>query len=73
MGQGEKQDHNSIASKFEKYYNAEQADSIFALFGPEMKAALPLDNTTAFLAGLYAQAGKITNREFKRYQASYAI
>jgi len=73
MAQVEKQTHHAIADKFEKYYNAESPDSIFHLFGDEMKAALPLEKTTEFLDGLFAQAGKITRREFKKYQKSYAI
>ncbi len=73
MAQPEKQDHNAIASKFERLYNAQQPDSIFALFSGDMKAALPLENTTAFFAGLYTQAGKINSRELRKFQGSYAI
>ena len=72
FGQTERPGHKAIAGRFETFYNAGDYDSIFALFSDEMRKALPLDKTTAFLAELNAQAGKITKREFKKYQAGYA-
>ena len=72
FGQTEKLSYKAIADKFETFYNAGNSDSIFALFSDEMKKALPLDKTTEFLASLNSQAGKITKRQFIRYQASYA-
>jgi murein DD-endopeptidase MepM/ murein hydrolase activator NlpD len=72
FGQTEKPIYKTAADKFETFYNAAQYDSIFALFSAETQKALPLDKTTDFLKGLYAQAGKITGRQFSRYQASYA-
>ncbi len=62
----------AIASRFERYYNGTQYDSIFLLFSPEMKAALPREKTIDFLTQLQAQAGKLRSREFRRYQNSYA-
>ncbi len=72
FGQSESDNYKTIADKFELLYNAEKYDSIFGMFSGEMKKALPLDKTTQFLAGLHSQAGKITKRQFVKYQSSYA-
>ena len=71
-GQSEKIIYKTITKKFENFYNAENYDSIYALFSVEMKKALPNDRTTEFLSGLHSQAGKITKRHFVKYMASYA-
>ncbi len=63
----------AVAAAFEKNYNADDIAGVFALFSAEMQGALPLDKTTDFLTGLKSQAGKITKREFMRYEnGSYA-
>ena len=62
----------SAHAKFEIFYNAENPDSIFAMFSDEMQKALPIDKTIEFITGLHTQAGKITSRQFIKYQASYA-
>ena len=72
FGQTENASYKAVAEKLEAFYNAANYDSIFAMFSNEMKKALPIDKTTEFFAGLNSQAGKITNRQFTRYQASYA-
>jgi murein DD-endopeptidase MepM/ murein hydrolase activator NlpD len=70
--QTEGANYKTIADKFELLYNSANYDSIFSMFSGEMKNALPLDKTTQFFAGLNSQAGKITKRQFVKYQASYA-
>ncbi len=73
FGQTEKATYKTVADKFEAYYNNGNYDSIFKIFSPEMQAALPLDKTTDFLTGLQSQAGKITKRQFIKYEnGSYA-
>lgn len=68
FAQGEKESYKPIAVQFEKKYNTEDYDAIFAMFSPEMQNALPLEKTKAFLAGLKSQAGNINSREFVNYQ-----
>ncbi|MEO7988702.1 MAG: DUF3887 domain-containing protein [Chryseolinea sp.] len=70
--QSEKDTYKPVAAEFEKNYNAENFDAIFAMFSTDMQKALPLDKTKGFLAGLKAQAGKITKREFVTYEQTYA-
>ncbi len=61
-----------VLIKFEKYYNAGQPDSIFALFSAETKTALPLEKTRNFLTQLKTRYGNMTNHTFLGYQASFA-
>ncbi len=72
LGQAEQPNYKRIADKFEVFYNGEKSDSIFAMFSDEMQKALPIDKTSEFITGLNSQAGKITKREFIKYQSNYA-
>ncbi|WP_375561627.1 peptidoglycan DD-metalloendopeptidase family protein [Bernardetia sp. OM2101] len=66
--------YKKVAQNFETHYNNSAYDSIFEMYGAGMKDALPLTNSTEFFKGLFAQVGKITNREFSRYEnESYAV
>ncbi len=73
MAQSEKETYKTVASSFEKNYNAGCYDSVFNMFSVEMQQALPLDKTIDFFTGLQNQAGKITSRSFIKYErGSYA-
>lgn len=73
FAQIEKTNYKSATDSFEKNYNADNYDAIFASFSPEMQKALPIEKTKEFLTSLKQQAGKITNREFVKYEQSYAV
>ncbi|GCC51727.1 peptidase M23 [Chryseotalea sanaruensis] len=73
FAQTEKPTYKSAADSFEKNYNADNYDAIFAGFSPEMQKALPIEKTKEFLTSLKQQAGKITKREFVKYEQSYAV
>ncbi len=71
--------YNDVLNKFITYYNAGQPDSIFSLFSPEMKAALPLDkfeNTTSRLKeqpGELNKTGPVSyNRPVAVYKAKFS-
>lgn len=64
----EKTASKNIAATFQKLYNSNKYQEIFNHFSPEMKAALPLTQTTEFLNGLKNQAGKIEKMEFIAYE-----
>ena len=72
FGQKEKTSYKSVADSFELNYNSDNYDEIFLSFSPEMQNALPVDKAKEFLAGLKQQAGKITKREFIKYEQTYA-
>lgn len=71
--QTEQPGYKAMADKFESLYNAGKYDSIFALFSPEMKSALPREKTVEFFTTLNADAGKIKARQFVKYNSSYAV
>lgn len=59
---------------FQANYNAAKYDEIFNCFSPEMKQALPIENTKQFLISLKSQSGNIESMEFINYQqGTYAI
>ena len=66
--QTEKEISKKISAEFEKNYNSDEYQEIFEMFSDEMKSALPIEQTTDFLKGLNNQAGKITSREFIKYE-----
>ncbi len=68
FSQAESEAYKQVAAQFETHYNAENYEKIFKLFSTEMKSALPLEQTTAFLKGLQIQAGKIQQRTFLQYE-----
>ncbi len=72
FAQTEKAAYKTVADKFEIDYNNDNYDSIFAMFSPEMQNDLPVDKTQEFLKGLKFQAGKITKRQFVKYEKTYA-
>jgi len=72
FGQTEKTIYKTVADSFENNYNADNFDAIFANFSIEMQKALPIEQTKEFLNGLKQQAGKITKREFVKYEQTYA-
>ena len=72
FGQTEKLTYKTISDSFEVNFNSDNFDAIFANFSIEMQKALPLAKTKDFLRGLKQQAGKITKREFVKYEQTYA-
>jgi len=72
FGQTEKITYKTVADSFELNYNADNFDAIFSSFSSEMQNALPIDKTKEFLTGLKTQAGKITKRQFVKYEQTYA-
>lgn len=72
FGQKENLTYNAVAESFVVNYNTDKFDAIFSSFSSEMQKALPIDQTKEFLTGLKQQAGKITKREFVKYEQTYA-
>ena len=72
FGQTEKETSKKVSGEFQQHYNSDEYQKIFDLFSPEMKGALPIEQTIDFLRGLKHQAGKIQKREFVKYELTYA-
>jgi hypothetical protein len=72
FGQTEKITNKLVGDSFEINFNSENYDAIFLSFSKEMKIALLLDKTKEFLEDLKTQVGKITKRQFIKYEQRYA-
>ena len=72
FGQTEKITNKLVGDSFEINFNSENYDAIFLSFSKEMKIALPFDKTKEFLEELKTQVGKITKRQFIKYEQRYA-
>ena len=55
---------NKAADQLVSYYNRQQYDSIFHLFSPAMKEALPLKSTVDFFAQMQNDAGAIAKHKW---------
>jgi uncharacterized protein len=53
------QDYPAAVVKIQRYFNNKQADSLFNMGAPNMKAALPLDKTVAMIDQLHSQLGEM--------------
>ena len=68
FGQSEGANYKIVVDKFVDEYNESNYNSVFAMFSVEMQSSLPIDKTIEFFTGLNNQAGKITQREFIKYE-----
>jgi len=60
----------SIAiEKFQRYYNEQNADSIYGMFSEKMRMALPLDKTKEMLTALNGQIGKLNSYSLSKEEA----
>ncbi|MEP6647871.1 MAG: peptidoglycan DD-metalloendopeptidase family protein, partial [Saprospiraceae bacterium] len=62
---------DELTDQFVHYFNGQQYDSIFNLFSPEMKAALPLDKAVDFLSKMKKDADTIVKYEYIDKKQSY--
>ncbi|MCW3073390.1 MAG: peptidase [Flaviaesturariibacter sp.] len=66
--QSESPAQKEAAGKWERFYNNQQYDSIFALFSANMQKALPLPKAAGFFGGLHHDAGQITARVYEGHR-----
>nr|WP_294941535.1 alpha/beta fold hydrolase [uncultured Mucilaginibacter sp.] len=62
-----------VLAKFKQFYNSNKPDSIYAMFAPEMKTAMPLDKWNSTTIQLKSQLGNLGATEIDRYVAPTAI
>lgn len=72
FAQKETSTYKTVVNQFEKDYNAQRFEKIFASFSFEMQTALPLEKANEFLTGLHRQSGEIVERRFIEYVKTYA-
>lgn len=67
-------DYTTAIDNFQRNYNTDNYQEIFNAFSPEMKKALPVEKTKAFLTNLKSQIGSLDSLEFLNYhQRSYGV
>jgi hypothetical protein len=71
--QAEKKANKVVAEKFDKLYNKGAYDSIYAMYSPDMKKMISIEENRAFLQGVKDKNGNIKKREFKKYLRTYAF
>ncbi|HVV54356.1 MAG TPA: alpha/beta hydrolase, partial [Mucilaginibacter sp.] len=71
--QTEPANYKTVVNKFKLYYNNDQPDSIYKMFGPEMVAALTADKFKATVTQLRAQFGSLEQTSFMSFVAPVAI
>lgn len=57
-------------AKFKNIYNAQQADSLYAMFSPRMQAALPIPKAKELLSSLHQQLGKLNETRVEKETSS---
>jgi len=72
IAQPEPANYTIALNKFKQLYNNNRPDSIFNMFSPEMKAALPLDNFRSTTMQLKGQLGNLVETDFVKYEAPLA-
>ncbi len=69
----EKEESKVTALHFEKFYNANQTDSIYHLFSGDFQEFLPLQKTREYVKDIKIYGKQITKREFLGYKESFAV
>ena len=63
--QTEPLNYRAAVARFKVYYNKNQPDSLFNMFSPEVKTALPADKNKAMMVQLQSQLGDLKETTFK--------
>src|ERR1700744_4429890 len=71
--QAEPANYTAAITRFTHYYNHDEPDSIFTMFSPEMKEALPLDKFKPTTLQLKSQYGNLIKTEFVKLNQSLAV
>jgi pimeloyl-ACP methyl ester carboxylesterase len=71
--QAEPNSYHTAVDKFKIFYNNNQPDSVFEMFSPDMKNALPLDVFKNTTAQLKSQLGNLNETKFVRYDQPLGI
>jgi len=67
FAQTELPNYKTAIGNFKQYFNSSDADDLFKMFSPEVKAGLPLDKTKDLLTSMHAQIGNLKQTTFTGY------
>lgn len=73
MAQTEPANYAATVSKFKQFFNEDKPDSIYKMFGPEMKSALTPDGFKSTTTQLKTQLGSLQQTTFTSYTEPVAI
>jgi pimeloyl-ACP methyl ester carboxylesterase len=73
FAQAEPANYITVVTKFKQFYNDNKPDSIFGMFSPEFKIALPLDKFKPTTEQLKSQYGELVKMDFVKYGGSLAV
>ncbi len=73
FAQQERAHFKNVSTRFVTFFNANNNDSIVAMFSPEMNAALPLEKFSQVTNDLKAQFGNVKQIRFVRSQSATAL
>jgi pimeloyl-ACP methyl ester carboxylesterase len=73
FAQTEKPAYATAIAKFKRYYNANDPDSLFAMFAPAVKTSLPLDKTKELITNMHTQIGNLKQTTFSSYYSTAGI
>lgn len=71
--QNKKLNYTIAIAKFQLYYNSKNADSLYAMYSAQMRAALSVEKTKDLLENLNAQFGKLLNTSILQETAENTI
>ncbi|SFD80044.1 hypothetical protein SAMN05518672_103266 [Chitinophaga sp. CF118] len=66
-------DYPAAVEKFKRYYNQQQADSLYSMYAPVMKTVLPLEKTVSTISQLHTQLGELKSVTLTNEEKSYNI
>ncbi len=64
----EKANYRAAADAFNKHFNEQQFDSIYAMFDVQMQTALPKDKAHTFLSDIHSNLGAMQSMDFLKFQ-----
>jgi len=73
IAQAEPANYTAALTKFKQFYNNSQPDSIFSMFSPELKTALPIDKFKSTTEQLRSQFGELVKTDFVKYGDALAV
>jgi len=71
--QTEPANYHAVADKFKLFYNNNKPDSIYTMFGPEMKAAMTRDQCAAMIVQFRSQLGTIQQTSLTTYDPKVPV
>jgi len=73
VAQTEPANYAAVVNKFKQFYNGNQPDSIYKMFGPEMKAAMTAEQCKGMVTQFRSQLGTLQKTAFTSYTENVPV